>query len=434
MSTGRDIRMRGFASRKLVREALNWIDLHACPISESELVDLIHCRGRVLAETVHAPMSVPEFPRSAMDGYALIGAETTGAGDYNPIAFRLLGDAFPGRPFLGKVSPGTAVRIMTGAPLPDGADAVLPVEFAQESQPGSGSPEGADSGDLSIPGVLKRNVEALAAVAPSKNVGWRGEDIAEASELLLRGRRLRPQDAAILASVGITNIPVLRRPTVAIFTTGNELVPPGAERQPFQIFDANSTLLRCLVERDEGQIIEWRWIEDDARVLRQALSNTRADIILVSGGSSVGVEDHAPSLIKELGTLDLHGLAMRPSSPAGMGRINSSLVFLLPGNPVSCLCAYDFFARRAIYRLAGRPPEWQYPVRSAKLARKLVSAIGRLDYVRVQFQDGQIEPLAISGASILSSTVRADGFVLVPEDLEGYPAGAEVDVYLYDAN
>jgi molybdopterin molybdotransferase len=157
-----------------------------------------------------------------------------------------------------------------------------------------------------------------------------------------------------------------------------------------------------------------------------------ADVVLVSGGSSVGQEDHAPLLLAQHGKLDIHGIAMRPSSPTGMGLLGSRLVFLLPGNPVSCLCAYDFFAGRAIRRLGGRCPDWPYTVVRLPLARKLVSQVGRVDYARVRMVGNQVEPIAISGASILTSTTVADGFVIVPAESEGYPAGAMVDMYCYD--
>jgi molybdopterin molybdotransferase len=152
----------------------------------------------------------------------------------------------------------------------------------------------------------------------------------------------------------------------------------------------------------------------------------------VSGGSSVGSEDHAPTLVAQTGELAIHGVAMRPSSPAGIGRVGEALVFLLPGNPVSCLCAYDFFAGRAIRLCGGRPAEWPHRRRQGIVARKIVSAIGRVDYCRVRLTGEGVEPLALSGASILSSTTRADGFVIVPSESEGYGAGSEVTVYLYE--
>ena len=146
----------------------------------------------------------------------------------------------------------------------------------------------------------------------------------------------------------------------------------------------------------------------------------------------MGQEDHAPALLKEHGQLPIHGIAMRPSSPTGMGVMDRRPVFLLPGNPVSCLCAYDFFAGRAIRALGGRSTDWPYRRTTAPLERKIVSTVGRLDYMRVRLVGGRVDPLAISGASVLSSTTRADGFVLVPPDSEGYPPGAEVEVFLYD--
>jgi molybdopterin molybdotransferase len=171
-------------------------------------------------------------------------------------------------------------------------------------------------------------------------------------------------------------------------------------------------------------------VPDDPDSLRAALREP-ADVVLVSGGSSVGQEDHMPRLLAELGELAIHGIAMRPSSPTGMGRIGKRLVFLLPGNPVSCLCAYDFFAGRAIRALGGRSRDWPHPRVRVRLARKLVSTVGRVDYARVQLRGDEAEPLAISGASLLSSTTRADGFVIIPADSEGYPAGAEVEVLRY---
>ena len=406
----RDVRMRGFASRHLVADAWNWIDGHAARL-ESETVSVAEVFGRVLAEEVTAPLNVPAFDRSAMDGFAVRAAETDGAGDYNPLPFEILGQSLPGRPFAGTLAPGAAVRIMTGAPLPLGADAVVPAEYASEQN---------------------NQVELTMAVSPGKHVGRTGEDICEGQRVFSAGRTLRPQDAGLLASLGIAKVRVVRRPRVRIVVTGNELVPPGEPRGEFQIYEANSSMLRGLIERDGGVLESLRRLPDRKEDIRQALSEPGADVVLVSGGSSVGAEDHAPMILAEVGSLDLHGLAMRPSSPAGLGRIGNVLVFLLPGNPVSCLCAYDFFAGRAIRKLGGRNPDWPHRTVKLPLSRKIVSAIGRLDYCRAIVENEKAEPIALSGASILSSTTRANGFVIIPEDQEGYPPGEMVTVYLYD--
>ena len=169
---------------------------------------------------------------------------------------------------------------------------------------------------------------------------------------------------------------------------------------------------------------------DESAPILEALQ-ADADVIIVSGGSSVGIEDLAPTLVAQLGELAIHGIAMRPSSPTGLGRIDQRIVFLLPGNPVSCLCAYDFFAGRAIRALGGREKAWPYRSVRGRLTRKISSPIGRLDYARVQVGDGAVEPLAVGGASVLSSTTRADGFVIVPDDSEGFAPGTDVKVWLY---
>ncbi|MEX0704893.1 MAG: gephyrin-like molybdotransferase Glp [Planctomycetales bacterium] len=428
-----DVRMRGFASRALVAEALAWVDAQAQPL-EREIALLDAACGRVLAAELVAGIDVPGFDRAAMDGYALRAAETTGAGEYNPLAFRLVGESLPGRPFDRDVDPGEAVRIMTGAPLPNGTDAVVPAEYASERS------STVDHHSSSITPRLSTfnprpssSVEITAPVSPGKHVGRRGEDIAAGARLLAAGRRLRPQDIGLAASVGLDRLEVVRPPRVRLLATGNELAVPGGPRGPHEIYDSNTSMLAALVERDGGGVVERLRVEDSRDAVRAALLAAGADVVLVSGGSSVGAEDHAPSLVAELGKLAIHGVAMRPSSPTGMGRLGEALVFLLPGNPVSCLCAYDFFAGRAIRRMGGRSADWPYPRIEAEVGRKIVSAIGRVDYCRVALREGKVEPLAVAGASILSSTTRADGFVIVPEEREGHAPGSRVTVLLYDA-
>jgi len=198
----------------------------------------------------------------------------------------------------------------------------------------------------------------------------------------------------------------------------------------YRIADANGPMLAALVERDGGVVDFPGLVRDEHDAILNALQ-AAADVIIVSGGSSVGIEDLAPTILARHGDLAVHGIAMRPSSPTGLGRLGDRLVFLLPGNPVSCLCAYDFFAGRAIRALGGRTREWPYRSIRARLARKISSPVGRLDYARVQMVNGSVEPLAVGGASVLSSTTRADGFVIVPDDSEGYAPGSEVDVWLY---
>lgn len=406
----RDVRMKGFAERADVEEVERFLVAATRPLPP-ERVRLEECVGRVLAQDVRAGFAVPGFRRSAMDGYAVRGEETFGASSYEPVAFQLLGETLPGRSFPGRVEAGQAVRVMTGAPLPEGADAVVMAEVCRE---------------------VGARVEVSEAVTPGRNVGAVGEDIRAGQHVLSPGRRLRPQDAGLLASIGVAEVACVRRPRVRLLVTGDELLPAGAKPEGVRIVDSNSVVLRALVARDGGELLPFEILPDRPERIRAALVEPGADAILVSGGSSVGSEDHAPRLLAELGKLHFHGVSMRPSSPAGLGVLGEAFVFLLPGNPVSCLCAYEFFAGPTLRGLGGRSRAWPHRRVRLPLARKIASEVGRTDYVRVAVEGGRVLPLATSGASILSSTVRAAGCVIVPRELEGMPEGAEVEVLLYD--
>jgi molybdopterin molybdotransferase len=405
-----DVRMRGFARRQSVERATEWLDAQLRPL-DPEPVPLRLAARRVLAESITSNVDVPGFDRATMDGYALAAESTEGATSYNRLSLAVIGDSLPGHPFPHHVGAGQAVRIMTGAPMPQGCDAVLPAEWVESTGTAS-------------------SVAAVAAVSPGKNVGRRGEDVTQGTALLPRGRLLRPQDLGVLSSIGVELVNVYRRPRVRLVVTGNELLPAGSRPHGHCIADANGPMLAALVERDGGLVDFPSLVPDEHDAILNSLY-ADADVVIVSGGSSVGVEDLAPTLLASHGELAVHGIAMRPSSPTGFGRLEHRLVFLLPGNPVSCLCAYDFFAGRAIRALGGLSKTWPYHSVIAKLARKISSPIGRLDYARVRMVDGDVEPIAVGGASILSSTTRADGFVIVPADSEGFAPGSEVEVWLY---
>ncbi len=404
------VRMRGFARRTPVAQVFAWLHEQLAPLGP-ETIPIARAAGRVLARSIASDVNVPSFARAMMDGFALIAADTAGASAFNRLPLDVIGQSLPARPCALTIQHGQAVRIMTGAPIPAGADAVLPVEYV----------------DMEPSRIL-----VLGETSPRKHVGIPGEDIGRGTTILHAGRQLRPQDLGLLASIGVAEVSVVRLPRVRIIVTGNELLPPGARPDGFRIVDSNSPMLDALIRRDGGVPSNLGILPDTPDAIRAALCDD-ADVLLVSGGSSVGQEDHAPRILAEEGTLAIHGIAMRPSSPTGMGRIDQRLVFLLPGNPVSCLCAYDFYAGCAIRVLGGRRWEWPYARKHKRLTRKIASVVGRVDYARVRITDeDRVEPIAISGAALLSSTTRADGFVVIPENSEGYAEGAGVDVYLYD--
>jgi molybdopterin molybdotransferase len=423
MSDGRfiDVRMRGFRTRAAVADVLALLDARVAPLP-GEVVPVIGATGRVLAEAVTSPVDVPGFARSAMDGFAVCASDTAGATPDVPRTLTLAGESKPARPFAGEVTPGLAVRIMTGAPVPAGADAVVMAEFAH------------------LEGEWR--VRVLRPVAAGKHVVRPGEDVAKGSVILPAGRVMRPQDVGLLASIGAATVSAVRRPRVAILVTGDELLPPGAVPSGYRIMDSNSPMLAVLAARDGAEVLPVLRLRDEFAAIRDAVreATQTADIILLSGGTSVGTEDHGPRVAAELGELAVHGAAIRPGGPLGVAFLPSLPtshaplpLFLIPGNPVACLCAYDLFAGRAIRRLGGRPSEvLPYGTVMAALASEITSAAGRVDYVRVKIDDsGRVAPLAAAGASNLSSAVAADGFVLVPHERDRLAPGEVVRVWLY---
>ncbi len=403
--------MRGFLSRTSVEEATALVDQRVRWL-EAEWISLLEAGGRALAHDVTALADVPAFARSAMDGFAVMAEETFSACADDPRPLTIVGESRPGRACETPVAPGQCVRIMTGAPLPAGADAVVPVEQTRRE------------GDVCC---------VTAPFAPGQHVSARGEDIAKGAVVLRAGRRLRAQDLGVLSSLGRARISVIRRPAVALVITGDEVVPAGARVTGYQIPDAVTPLVRTLIERDGGRILTGPIVRDQEELVREAIqvSVNAADIVLVAGGSSVGQHDLAPGIVRALGELSIHGIAMRPSSPAGIGFIQDKPVFLLPGNPLSAMCAYEFFAGRAVRCMAGRHNDWPHTKMRMPLGQKISSMLGRTDYVRVRIEDERVWPIAISGASILTSATRAHGFAIVPAEAEGYPEGATITVRLY---
>ena len=407
-----DVRMRGFMERTDLEAALKMLLSSVGPL-EAESVQLELALGRTLARDIISTEEVPSFDKSAMDGYALRGAETFGASPTDPVSFRVIGEVFPGDEGDLEVGSGEAVRIMTGGAFPKGADAVLMAEHTT------------DRGDM---------VLAHDSVVPGRNVARAGEDIQKGDRVLERGRVLRPQDLGVLASIRMVDLKVTRRPVVGIISTGNELVEPGSAEagRRGRVVNSCRYMLEGLVTQTGGAA---RWLgtqRDDREALRTALDAFDGDILLTTGATSAGKEDYLPGLLAELGELLVHGVNMRPASPLAFGRLGKALAVLLPGNPVAAMVGFDVFVRPALQlQLGQREKRWNRRARG-RLRRKLASALNRTDFVRVQLVgEGEVEPLRSGGAGVLTSVTRADGFVIVPRDDEGFEAGTEVEVYLY---
>jgi molybdopterin molybdotransferase len=407
-----DVRMRGFSERTDLESALDQLRAFVKPLVE-EAVPLRQALGRTLARDIVSTKQVPAFDKSAMDGYALRAAETFGASPTDPASFKVIGEILPGDAGDFEVEPGEAVRIMTGGAFPKGADAVLMVE------------QTTDQGD---------SVLVHGPVVPGRNVARAGEDVQKGDRVLGRGRVLRPQDLGVLASIGEVELQVTRRPVVGILSTGNELVEPDSAEAGSRGHVVNSCrfLLEGLVTLTGGIPQSLGTLPDDSDTIRAALAAFDGDILLTTGATSTGKEDFLPGLIAELGELFVHGVNIRPASPLGFGRMGKALAVLLPGNPVAAMVGFDVFVRPAIQLMLSQPEGRNNRRVRGRLRRKLASALNRTDFVRVLLLgDGEVEPLRSGGAGVLTSVTKADGFVIVPRDDEGFEAGTEVEVFLF---
>jgi molybdenum cofactor synthesis domain-containing protein len=408
------VRMRGFSRYIRLADALKIVFANVEQL-EPEVVPFDRALGRVLAEDIVSEVDVPPFDRSAVDGYAVQAADTFGASEQKPVKLRVIGSVRIGVTSKLLVRKGEAIKIMTGAPIPKGADAVVMVEH-----------------------VLARdkNIAVLAPVTPGKNVSARGEDVKAGEVVLERGRLIRPQDVGMLASVGKIRVRVSRRPKVAIFATGGELRRPGERLGRAEITDINSYSLAAAVESCGGLSQNLGIMPDRPELLKRALRKAIGyDMVLASGGSSVGEFDIMPDVIAELGELLFHGVAIRPGGPTAFGVVGRQPVFSLAGFPVSSLVAFDMLVRPALRKMQGLPADRGYPKVRAKLARKVSSTLGRADVVRVKVRvkEGELlaDPIRVTGSGVLSSMTEADGFFIVPEDVEGFDGGDIVDVEIY---
>jgi molybdopterin molybdotransferase len=335
-----------------------------------------------------------------MDGYAVRAEDTFGASGRSPAVLREGTDA---------VAPGEAVRVHTGSDLPDGADAVVMIEETEAVGP---------------------EVEVFDAVAEGENVGDVGEDVAEGEKLYEPGHRIRPSDLGLLKSVGVDQVTVYEPPTVGVVPTGEELVQhdPG----PGEVIETNGLTVSRLAGR-WGAVPTYRnVVDDDPNAIRAAIQRDLAkDVVVTTGGSSVGERDYTPEVVDELGEVLVHGVALKPGHPVALGVVEGTPVVMLPGYPVACIVnAVQFL--RPILKAAGNMPVPDQPTAEARLERKISSEPGTRTFARVRLSedggDRVAEPTRASGSGVLSSVALADGWVVVPEEREGYDAGETVPV------
>lgn len=383
------------------------------PLAEHTQVPLVDACGRVLAESLPARLDTPPANNSAMDGYAF-GHDHGQTGE----TLTVIGEALAGHPFNGTVSEHQCVRIMTGANLPAGCQSVIMQEDVVRA-------------DDTI--TLQQDCRR------GNNVRRRGEDMRQGEPLLSAGRVLRPADIGLLASQGYANVPVIRQLSVALLSTGDELVPPGEPLGPGQIHDSNRYALRAALERAGCQVIDLGRVADDLDTVRTALedADAKADVVMTSAGVSVGDADHVRTALDQLGDILVWRIAIKPGKPFAFGRLPNSMFIGLPGNPVSALVTLQQLALPALMALQGST--WQPPLRlQATLSQDLRKRPGRTDFQRgnlVIAESGEVSvtPLTGQGSGMASSMSRADCYIVLERERGDVNAGETVWVELFTA-
>ncbi len=413
--------MRPFEGTMPLAEARAIIDAAIAPIDRVERIRIQDANGRVLARDVSADADVPPFSRAAMDGYAVRAADTAGATRESAITLRLVGQTFTGQVSTRPVGPGECIEVSTGAPLPDGADAVVIVEET-EAGDGRGGPEGAP--------YEGGAVRVFAAVQAGQNVGRQGADISSGQTVLRAGTFLNAARAGALSALGLTAVEVYARPRVAILSTGDEIVEPGVPLAPGQIYDINKVTLSAVVSDHGGIPVPFRTAVDTIEDLSNAVDNCLAeDLLVFSGGSSVGRRDLILDVILAKGEVLFHGIAVKPGKPTAFGRIGRKLVFGMPGYPTSCLSNAYILLAPALRRIARLPPQVARTL-TLPLAARIASVVDRHQFYTVRIENGQAVP-AFKASGDITSMSQADGYIEVPVGVSSLDKGQPVDVTLF---
>ncbi|MEV7214022.1 gephyrin-like molybdotransferase Glp [Kitasatospora cineracea] len=397
------------------------------PPIELQLLDAQGCR---LAEDVRAADDLPPFDNSSMDGYALRTADTVRATGQYPSVLAVVGDIAAGAAELPRVGPGQAARIMTGAPVPPGAEAVAPVEWTDG---GTGTGQAADA--MGAP-VADEEVRVLRPVAEGAHIRRRGSDVTAGDTVLEAGTVLGPTQLGLLAAIGRAAVKVAPRPRVVVLSTGSELVQPGEATGPGRIHDSNSFTLTAAAIAAGAVAYRVGGVPDEADTLRAVLEDQlgRADLIVTSGGVSVGAYDVVKEVFADYGGVDFRRLRMQPGKPQGFGRIGAGAgvpLLALPGNPVSAYISFELFVRPVIRTMLGAPDVHRPVVRAATTAA-LRSPAGRRQFLRGRYHpaDGTVSPVGGEGSHLVGALAKADCLITVPEDATALPAGSAVDVVL----
>jgi molybdopterin molybdotransferase len=412
--------MKGFARLTPIKEALSefFAKVNVGKLQSVE-VPLHAATGRALSKDLICPRDVPSFDRSAVDGYAIRAEDVYGASETNPIVLSVKGISRVGNPPPEILAKREAMKIATGAPIPHGADAVVMVEFTEITGPGK--------------------VEVYRSLTPGENVSAKGEDVKEGQLILRAGTFLKPQDIGIIAALGLPRVEVSRKPVIAVLSTGNELVDLGSETPSGKIVDSNRPTLLAMVEASGAEPVDLGIAPDERNSIIACIEKglAQADVILASGGTSVGERDLLPDVVNSLGEpgVIVHGIAMRPGRPVALCAVKGKPIVLLPGFPVAAMIAFDVFVEPIIMRMLGASTRLcARATVKAEALRRVPSSPGNRSFVRVLvMKSGErtvFEPIRSTGSGVISSMVKANGMLVIPENKEGVEEGEMVNVVL----
>jgi molybdenum cofactor synthesis domain-containing protein len=411
------LRKIGFSKLTSVEDALNLLfsKVQSTRTKEIETSKALH---RVLAQNIESQIDVPSFDRAAMDGYAVVGKDTFGASPKNPKSIKKTGKIEIGEVSDLSMESGEGIRISTGAAIPSGADAVVKIEYTE-----------IDEND---------QITIYNPVAPGKNVSKRGEDVKKGELILEKGTELKPEHLALLASQGIAKVQVKEKPDVSVFSTGDELVEVGNPLKRNQIYNSNTPMISNLARVYGGNIVIEDTLKDDKSLITERLKEAieLSDIVIFTGGTSVGTQDYLPEVVKENASVLVHGIAMRPGSPVLLAHKDGTLIFCLPGTPVAAYVGFLKFAGPALRKMMDAknldPRKDLIAVMNKDIP---VSRMGYLNFLRVSLERKEnkiiAESVRLKGSGVISSLTEADGIVEISKEREGLKEGEKVVVKLF---
>lgn len=386
---------------------------------QSEIIDIADSYERITFSDIKSRIDFPPFDRSLKDGFAINAEDSYGVNEENPKRLKVI-DFLEAGSFTDKtVEPGTTVEISTGAPVPDGANAVVMVEFANRQS---------DNPDLA-----SDEVEILTSVTPSQDIGKKGSDVQAGQVILEKNKLLNPPKIGVIAAQGIDTVEVYKKPVVGVISTGNELLTNQEEIKPGKIYDVNSEMIKAGVESCGAEGRTLGIVKDVYDDLKAKITESlkECDILLCSGGTSAGVGDNIRQILDEIGTVYIHGITVQPGKPTILGVVDGKIVIGLPGNPVSAIVIFNVFVAPSIKKLAGFVDEQPHKTIKGKLARRIHSPIGRMQYQLVRVEDGIVYPIFKDSGAIFS-LASAAGYTKVSKQTEMVEEGEEVEVTLFN--